>query len=134
MDIDGVMVDDKVVEALALYVTHGLNPGSFGMCVLEGRRNDAHRHAHPYLYNSLRNKQDAVKNTFAFADRFLPEECYGSKKKIEVWVAHQGLRKLDMSTKVLMRLQLGRKPWFMLKLQDDAIEHIWGLEGNDLHE
>jgi hypothetical protein len=47
---------------------------------------------------------------------------------VDAWIAHQGLRKLDMSSKVLMRLQYGRQPWFMLKMERDAIDHIWGMD------
>jgi hypothetical protein len=36
MDFDGMLMDDNVVEAFALYVTHGFNPGSFGTWALLG--------------------------------------------------------------------------------------------------
>jgi hypothetical protein len=128
MDFDGMLMDDNVVEAFALYVTHGFNPGSFGTWALLGDINMAYRTAHPHLMDVRRFGQDIVKNTFKFISEYLPEESYNSKSKVDAWIAHQGLRKLDMSSKVLMRLQYGRQPWFMLKMERDAIDHIWGMD------
>lgn len=117
--------DENVVEALAQYITMGLDPGSFTRALLLGDREAAYRSAHHHLY---KYGDDLIPDHFKFVRRYVPKECRG-KHKVQPWMDHDGLEHADSGVKVLWRLTMGKKPWFLnhTKINYD-LDRIWGAE------
>ena len=72
------------VEGMRLYVEQGIRPGTFLSAVL---KND--------LYHALSYADDdnikVLKQYAEFLCWELPEDAWGSKEKVNKWIAHRGL-------------------------------------------
>jgi hypothetical protein len=121
-----LIIDKNVSEALAVYFLLGLEPGSFGRALILNDKNMAYRHAHRLLYTDDR---DIVPDHLRLVTDFMPEECWGTVRKYEDWVAHQGLKYADPAVKVKLMLQLGRNYWpFHEAKFTRAMDYLWGCE------
>lgn len=118
--------DMNMIEAFGAYFLLGLNPGSFGEACLLGDLNKAYRSAHHLLY---KYGNDIVPNHIEFCQALLPEECQGSKKKIDEWMNHGGLKFAPMIFKLQLKLTYGTELWpFKVARYEMATAHIWACE------
>jgi hypothetical protein len=118
--------DENVIAAIALYIAMGLDPGSFGRALLMNDKEAAYRSAHHMLY---KHDGDWIPDHFKFVRRYVPLICRNTQKKVEAWMAHDGLEHADDGVKVLWRLTMGKKPWFLnhSRIKFD-LGRIWGEE------
>lgn len=80
-------IPDYMREGIMRYVQHGILPGSFGTAVLENNFYMASGAADENNYRQIRDWHDCL--------TMLPLECWGSKEKVQKWVAHRGLDGLE---------------------------------------
>jgi len=62
-------LDQNIIDAIEVWITHGLNPGSCTELLLRGEYEKAFKHAHPLIHDHWQDHIDYVER--------LPKECRG---------------------------------------------------------
>lgn len=107
-----MIVDMGVIDALRLYVLHGLNPGSFGEALLIGDKERTFVLCHPHLLTVDEGmNQTIVDNMILFVDKIVPDFAKGSREVVKEWERHHGLDRAPDQYKVLMALDEKWKIW-----------------------
>jgi len=68
--VNNLMIDLNIKEALDLWISHGLNPGSCIELLLKGKYDEALKYAHPLIKPHWEDHIKYIKS--------LPIECRGS--------------------------------------------------------
>jgi hypothetical protein len=92
-----VSLDFTLIESLLVYYDYGLDPGGCGHYVLLHDLENAQPRAHELARHTTPDMIRWVKAN-------LPAECQGTIENINAWKAHDGFRRLDSVTAIMMRL------------------------------
>jgi hypothetical protein len=92
-----IKLDMGMIDALAIYISHGLEPGSFGMALLVQDRELAYLTAHELLKPTKQRPDDIVANMLWFTKTNTPPVARGTERKIQKWMAHKGAQNPPMS-------------------------------------
>lgn len=66
-------IDKNIKEAIDLWISHGINPGSCTTLLLEGDYDEAYKHAHPLIKPHWEDHISYIQS--------LPMECRGKNMK-----------------------------------------------------
>lgn len=98
-NVEMMELDFTLAESLLTYYDYGLDPGGCGRYVLLHDLNNAQLRAHEMARHTTPDMIRWVKAS-------LPAECQGTIENINAWIAHDGFRKLDSVTAIMMRLDV----------------------------
>lgn len=88
---DGLDIPKNIRKGLSTYLHYGSRPGSFLRAVLANDLYIASTRADP---NSLKSLPDICR----YVMNYMPEACYGSEAKVEVWMKKGGLEAYKPTT------------------------------------
>jgi hypothetical protein len=99
-----------LLDSLSNYVILGLDPGSFGTCLLLGDKKKAIQAAHPLI-------KKLVEPLLIFTNNNIPLICRGNIQNINDWISHNGLKNISDEKLVIYKIQ---KPsnWIDKKQQE----------------
>jgi len=84
-----VGVPEHTIGGLARYVCYGTPTGGFLQAVLENKLLQAYQRADDMNFEAMFEIVGAIYNE-------VPNGCHGSPEKVEAWIAHEGMRGIEI--------------------------------------